>query len=284
MITNNSFTIRPMIRTELDLAIDWAAKEGWNPGIYDADSFWSVDPEGFFIGLENNKPVATVSAVKYDAGFGFIGFFIVKAEYRSQGFGLLMGRKALDYLKGCNVGIDGVVEQQENYKRFGFQIAYQNIRFETHGTRSQVMVENLVPIQKVRLTDLLEYDTRHFPTQRATFVRNWIKQPQATTLAYLEKGKMTGYGMIRKCRNGFKIGPLFADDYEIAQTILSGLLSRIRTSEPVFLDVPEINADGLLLAENYNMRRVFETVRMYSKEKPRIDINHVFGVTSFELG
>jgi len=284
MIANDALTIRTMNRTDLDIAIDWAAKEGWNPGVYDADSFWSVDPEGFFIGLVNNKPVATVSAVKYDPTFGFIGFFIVKSEYRSQGFGILMGRKALDYLKGCNVGIDGVVEQQENYKRFGFQIAYRNIRFETHGVGSQVTDENLVPILKVRLTDLIEYDLRYFPTQRATFIRNWIKQTQAITLAHLVNSKITGYGMIRKCRTGYKIGPLFADDYEIAQTILSGLLSRIRSTESVFLDVPETNADGLLLAENYNMKRVFETARMYSKEQPRIDVNRVFGVTSFELG
>src|SRR5436190_14760440 len=32
-------TIRPMIRPEIDLAVDWAAAEGWNPGLADAACF-----------------------------------------------------------------------------------------------------------------------------------------------------------------------------------------------------------------------------------------------------
>jgi hypothetical protein len=30
------FTIRAMTRAEFDLALDWAAAEGWNPGRFDA--------------------------------------------------------------------------------------------------------------------------------------------------------------------------------------------------------------------------------------------------------
>jgi hypothetical protein len=32
------------------------------------------------------------------------------------------------------------------------------------------------------------------------------------------------------------------------------------------------------------MKRVFETARMYTGPDPRIELNKVFGVTSFELG
>ncbi|MDP2934013.1 MAG: GNAT family N-acetyltransferase, partial [bacterium] len=46
-LATNSLTIRPMVRTELDLAIEWAASEGWNPGLQDANCFYAADPEGF---------------------------------------------------------------------------------------------------------------------------------------------------------------------------------------------------------------------------------------------
>ena len=35
-----------MSRAEVDLAIDWAAGEGWNPGRHDADCFHGADPGG----------------------------------------------------------------------------------------------------------------------------------------------------------------------------------------------------------------------------------------------
>jgi hypothetical protein len=36
--------IRPMTRAELGAGLDWAAGEGWNPGVHDADGFHAADP------------------------------------------------------------------------------------------------------------------------------------------------------------------------------------------------------------------------------------------------
>jgi hypothetical protein len=77
------FSIRRMKRNELDFAIQLAAKEGWNPGLHDAECFYRTDPNGFFIGLlDENQPVGCISAVSYNGTFGFIGLYIVAAEHR----------------------------------------------------------------------------------------------------------------------------------------------------------------------------------------------------------
>jgi hypothetical protein len=60
-----------MTRAEIDLGIDWAAAEGWNPGLHDAESFYAADPGGFLVGLLDNEPVGMISAVKYGHSFGF---------------------------------------------------------------------------------------------------------------------------------------------------------------------------------------------------------------------
>jgi hypothetical protein len=52
----SSYTIRRMTRQEVDIAIDWAAAEGWSQGLYDADCFYITDPKGFFIGLPGKGP------------------------------------------------------------------------------------------------------------------------------------------------------------------------------------------------------------------------------------
>ncbi len=38
---SNQLVIRNMTRPELDELVDWAAHEGWNPGIHDAELFWA---------------------------------------------------------------------------------------------------------------------------------------------------------------------------------------------------------------------------------------------------
>src|SRR5574343_555818 len=79
---------RTMKREEADLAVAWAAREGWNPGLHDAECFWPVDPEGFFCAEANGTIVATIAVVNYNEQFSFAGLFIVDPAYRAHGIGM----------------------------------------------------------------------------------------------------------------------------------------------------------------------------------------------------
>ncbi len=57
-MSSDDFRIRNMRGDEISLAIDWAAEEGWNPGLADESCFASADPKGFFIGEYEGKPAA----------------------------------------------------------------------------------------------------------------------------------------------------------------------------------------------------------------------------------
>ncbi|HEY3273255.1 MAG TPA: GNAT family N-acetyltransferase [Methanocella sp.] len=266
---------------DIELAIEWAAREGWNPGMSDGDCFYHTDPRGFFLGLLDGEPVGCISAVAYDGAFGFIGLYIVRPEYRGQGFGIRLWNVALEYLGDRNVGLDGVIAQQDNYKRSGFRLAYRNIRYEGVGHSSGA--EGLVDLEDVPLAGLVAYDAGIFPSPRPEFLRRWVCQPDGVAIGCQTNGRLSGYGVIRACRNGFKIGPLFADDREIARRIMDAL-SGHAAGKPVFLDVPEVNPAAVDLAESHGMHPVFETARMYTKEPYMSQLHRVFGVTSFELG
>jgi GNAT superfamily N-acetyltransferase len=126
---DDCFSIRTMTRNEVDFAIDLAAKEGWNPGLHDAGSFFRTDSHGFFVGLVGGRPIGCISAVSYNRVFGFIGLYIIVPEYRGKGFGMALWKRAMEHLEGHNVGLDGVIMQQGNYRRSGFKYAYGNIRY-----------------------------------------------------------------------------------------------------------------------------------------------------------
>lgn len=273
--------IRRMTRDEVEFAIDLAAEEGWNPGIHDGECFYATDPNGFFVGELDGEFVGCLSAISYGDSFGFIGLFIVKHEFRGKGIGTRIGREGMVYLADHNIGLDGVVEQQSYYLRQGFRTAYHNLRYEGVGGGS--LPEGVVDISEVPFEKLLEYDTRMFPSPRPQFLKCWIDQPEGAALAVVKGSRVAGYGVIRQCRTGYKIGPLFADNEHVAENLFAALKSHV-PGESIFLDTPEVNPAAVELAERHHMRVVFQTVRMYSREEPPLSLSRTFGVTTFELG
>jgi Acetyltransferase (GNAT) domain/Acetyltransferase (GNAT) family len=280
--------VQQMNLEDLELASGWAASEGWNPGLHDARIFYRTDPGGFFIARLGEQPVASISAVRYPGEFGFIGFYIVAPGFRDHGIGGHLILSARKHLEGCRcVGLDGVEAQQANYARHGASYAHDNIRFEGYGSGELISPPEdaeILPLSDVPLDDLLDYDRRHFPADRSGFLKSWISQPKARSLGIIRSGKLTGFGVRRRCRSGYKIAPLFADDPDSASALLSSLREGIGPEEPFYLDAPETNRHAKQLTGDLGMKPVFHTARMYLGETPELPLEEIYGITSFELG
>lgn len=273
-----------MRREDVDIAIDWAAREGWNPGLHDADCYYAADPKGFLMGRLGDDPIATISVIKYDDSFGFLGFYIVKPEYRGKGYGIRIWNEGLEYLKGLNIGLDGVVDQQENYRKSGFKLAYRNIRYAGMGGGHPPQDSEITDLATLPFETIETYVHPFFPASRPQFTRAWISQPDCQALGIMQDGTLAGYGVIRKCRNGYKIAPLLADTPDLAEALFLALKAGTRASEPIFLDVPEVNHAATALAKRHEMKVSFETARMYTGDVPDIPSHRLFGVASFEIG
>jgi len=221
--------------------------------------------------------------VAYDERFGFAGFYIVKPGCREQGIGHALAERASAYLGSRVVGNDAVVAQQETYKALGFVLAYRNVRYRGMAASGRIGFSNVVSLSAVPFEDLAAYDRVCFPAPRAAFLKCWISRPDGAALGFVESGRLTGYGVLRKCRQGYKIGPLFAESEDIAETLFSSLTRPI-AGEEFFLDIPEPNEGAGRLVRRHAMAKVFETARMYRGEAPSVPLDKIYGVTSFELG
>lgn len=276
--------IQRMSRADLGLALQWADEEGWNPGRQDADIFHPIDVRGHFMARVDDEPVASVSGLRYSVSYGFLGLYIVRPSWRGRGLGLAVWNAALDHLKGCVVGLDGVVEQQSNYRRSGFDLAWHNRRYQATGRSPGPRNSHIVKLSGLPFSVLAAYDRAFHPEPRPVFLQAWIQQRHGMALGWLQDGRLRGYGVVRACTRGHKIGPLCADTPAIADALLDALLGCVILREPVWLDVPEPNRDAVALAERHGMVPGFPTARMYRGPAPHIDLARQYALTALEVG
>ena len=206
---------RQATRHELRIAVEWAAREGWNPGLADADVFWGADPGGFVCAERNGEIIATGSVVRYESDYGFMGFFIVRPDLRGQGLGRDFWYWRRDLLSsrlkpGAAIGMDGVFAMQPFYAKGGFVFSHRNLRME--GIGRACPVDGVVSLTEVPFDAVADFDERHFGFDRREFLEPWIRPKGGLALGVLDGDRLAGMGVIRPCRSGFKIGPLFADN------------------------------------------------------------------------
>ena len=266
-------TIRTLTLAEIGTLLDWAAAEGWNPGLDDATAFSAADPHGFFGAFVGGSMVAAIAAVAYDQRFGFIGLYICHPDWRGQGHGKAVWDAGMAYLGTRTIGLDGVPAQQANYASMGFATAYQSLRMAgtLHGPGGK---PDAAPIEIAALAAL---DAQCFPAARPDFLRAWLAPPHRL-LTVLRDGELAGYAVLRPCREASKLGPVFARDLAAASALLD------QVDGPVQIDVPLAQTGWMDLLTARGFTPGFATARMYRGTPPALAMQQVFGITSLELG
>lgn len=281
-MSSPEFRIAPMSPSDLSIAADWAAAEGWNPGLEDTAAFHAVDPDGFLMGWLGDQPVTAISVVRHSATFGFLGFYLCHPDHRGQGYGWQTWQAGIAHLGNRVVGLDGVPAQQENYRKSGFDFAHQTQRFGgAIAGREHAGHDSVTPDD---LTELLELDQKLSGVERRAYLSAWFTQTaHRTSLIHREHGILQTVGTIRKCREGHKIGPLYTADPDAALRMIEALVHAAHADQ-VYIDVPNPNESAVQLMERLSLRSAFSCSRMYRGEIVPRDLNRIYAEVSFELG
>ncbi|GAB2544648.1 GNAT family N-acetyltransferase [Nocardia heshunensis] len=262
--------------------VAWAADEGWNPGARDVTAFFTQDPDGFFLGRVNGEPATAVSVVNYGDEFAFLGFYLVRPDLRGRGFGLATWAAGMKHAGDRVVGLDGVPDQQDNYRRSGFELAYRSARF-TGVPRLPLPDDTIAALDPADFVALLPYDAECGPADRPAFLTAWLTEPGHRTFARIVDGRVTGYATLRPARESLRVGPLFADTPLDARQLLAALAAHA-AGIPLTIDVPLDNEPAVRLVTEAGLRPSFETARMYTGPVRPFRRERVFGVTTLELG
>jgi len=295
------FKIR-LIKTEEEfesIIINALVKEGWRPGLKDAECFMACDPTAGFVGELNGKPIGCVTMAKYGDRFAFAGCYIVSKECRGKGYGRKIRKAIFARVKPPrSIGIiSGLPQAEEMNKREGFHSQFYGALFlfnipTTIAYFSETSIRSPVKIkgvEEVNLQALFMYDTTVFGFERHAFLSKWLRMTGShARVAIDSEGSIVGYTVARPTfiKESYKIGPLFADSEEIAEKLLKAVFEELlRQEEPapvVCIDAPTEKATKL--CERLQGKRSFELVYMVMDDLPDACFDKWFGYTTVQFG
>jgi GNAT superfamily N-acetyltransferase len=287
--------IRNMSQDELEMVMGWAKDEGWNPGKYDYLAYYALDQNGFLILTLGDEIIGSLSILKYSQDFAFIGLFIVLPEYRNKGYGTMLWEEGLRRLSEVSmVGLYAVQQQVPRYERSEFSTHHENFRWEMEESRKESL-SHLSGFFEARehYDELVAYDQGIWGASRDSFFSSFLEKPETYIfISFNDENKVSGYGMIRPCISGYRIGPIYCDDIESAKQLTRLLQSQIPPNSNIIFDIPITNPFSEVFAEFFQLKPVesVNTMAMFKGEK-EIDeevlqtrYESCYGLASLEIG
>lgn len=300
-------TIRALKASDIPTVTDWARQEGFAPGAGDVAIYRQTDRQGLWMGWLEDEPVGCIAAVRYDPGYAFIGMFLVVPHQRGRGHGVALWRHALQRLGDVPcIGLEAAPDRVNDYGGWGFRPSSPTLRWQRSGGAESGATSGSLHVHAPQFSTsqpdppcclltgeaipeaaVQRFDAQREPTPRPHFLHQWLQHPAGTVHALLDRqGACHGFGRIRPCllkeQEGWRIGPLVADQPSAARALLEGLLQRHRG--PVLIDVPGANPEAGAVLTELGFVPLCQTLRMYRGQVPRVSLAEVYGLACLELG
>ncbi len=271
---------------------------GWNQNERD----WSfIIGQGSAYGIwHGDDLVATAAIVPHGSTFGWICMVLVAARERRQGLASRLLRHCIDELAAHDMvaGLDATPAGREVYLRLGFTDIYPLTRFECDAIvrPDAARAETSAPSQRrssssavIRRVDnallpaIFPYDLEIFGEDRHEFLSTLARRQPGIANVALQDGLVVGFVMGRDGSRWTHIGPLIADEAEIAIRLLEAATAEI--AGPALIDVPDHHSQ----VQEWLRQRGFVVQRGYTRmlrgrASPIDDSSSVMAIAGPEFG
>ena len=252
-----------------------AAMEGWVAEPWEIAFLLTAFPQGSYCIRDNaGKNVAFVTSLKHETS-GWIGNLIVAEEFRGQGLGGALFRKALEALGEAGVKTYWLTASemgQPLYERNGFSSIDTIVRWvgtgRQHHLSSAQNVESLAPPSSILSADRHCWGDRREPLLAATVERGWVVQEES------------GFIVVQPCGEALQLGPFTALDCGTAEVLLEKALRSIPLGAKIFLDAPASNRPALCLFNRKGMRIAGRNELMYAGDRPDYRPEMLYGLAT----
>ncbi|KAG8177113.1 hypothetical protein JTE90_008222 [Oedothorax gibbosus] len=286
-----NYTIRPMRRDEIPDVLELWRDTGLSEGTHSLDTWYSHDPEGFFVAVtDDGTVIGACAGVLQNEDLAFVGLYVVKDNYRRRGIGMKIWSAVMERIGDRNVGVNPVPEQLENYRdKSGFPVQTSwSSKVSAAETVDTTKLSHDLPEIAVRelssgnvdLVDkVVAYDADVCSFTRGDLVPLLCDQEDSVTMVALRDGEVCGYGNIKKNIKGNTIiGPLYADCGEIAEKILDELVNAfpLAREEGALIFTVDNNGSAMEILEKLGFETDCVISRLYRKEEVDVKFDKIF--------
>jgi GNAT superfamily N-acetyltransferase len=230
---------RPMTKGDIPEGLSLCRSAGWNQTSADWELFLELSPKGCCVALnENGRVQGTVTTVKYDDHFSWIGMVLVDPDHRRQGIGIQLLREALQMLEGDEtIKLDATPAGREVYRQLDFADEYPISRMQLKGSVSSAFSgSSATPLTQRQMAAVLAFDQNVFGADRKpVFASLMNRGPQYAF--FCENGSgINGYCFGRSGHEFTHIGPVVGRDLDTVKRLVLAALENCGDT-PVILDV-----------------------------------------------
>ena len=285
-----------------DFVLDYCLRSRRIPGKMDDELDWIAGPEGkgVYVGELNGQKVTGVGMIQHNDSYGWVGMYFCEEEHRGKGLAFKTwktARAAID--PKLNLGLDGIVSKAHLYEREGFKRAW-NISvdylfvssilevYDNMTAPDGIIIKSATEVDFAKLK-LYTEDVIGVKFDRPGLLEKWITLPTHTALAAVnDNGDVVGFGTIRETINfqedGYRLGPLLADNGDIARFLLLKLAQGVNLAlKFVIFILYETNAEAKKILNELKKDHYADVVRMYTGDEPPLKKEKYFGTFSIEL-
>jgi ribosomal protein S18 acetylase RimI-like enzyme len=265
-------TVRLLTDYDFDFVMQLTEHEKWGYLACDIKRYMEYEPKGCFIAEVYGKKAGHVFSVGYGK-LGWIGLLIVKAEYRRKGIGIMLLKKAINYLLSRGVEaikLEAVPDIADLYRKLGFVDEYDSLRFmKIHKKPFIYPGRCLEHVKEDELKELAEFDAKYFGANRQRVLKHLFKDYPQYCFVSKKKQKTIGYIMARKTTHGFWIGPWICDPQHlnVAKQLINSCINSLgKKDTELRVGTPSVNLATTSLLRSFGFKEVSKSIRMFRGE------------------
>jgi GNAT superfamily N-acetyltransferase len=244
--------------------------------------------QGAAVGVRRNDLIASAAVMPYGASFGWICMVLVTSYARRQGLASQLMRNRIDWLAARNAvaGLDATPAGRSVYALLGFNDIYPLTRLEVGSVAGRVgrpPAADVKPAGEAELKAIADYDLPVFGEDRRVLLSTLLRRQPLVARVAVAGSKIAGFVLGREGRRATQVGPLIAEDADIAISLLQAALAAIEG--PVFIDVPDRHAkvQAWLAERGFTVQRGYMRM-LLGRSKPLDDPRRVMAITGPEFG
>nr|WP_232372469.1 GNAT family N-acetyltransferase [Acuticoccus mangrovi] len=278
--------VRPLTAGDLDGALALSMEAGWNQTREDWRLImWAGRAYG--IGAEG-RLVATAAIIPYPP-FAWIAMVLVSGKARGRGLARrLMGQVMSEArMTGLVAALDATPAGRNVYTKLGFRDAGSLVRLSCNGparlpageTRADI---EIAPLDGTAISQVAHYDRPVFGADRGPVIASLARRTPNLALVARRASRIVGFAVGRNGSQATGIGPVVADDAEVATALLARLLPRVagRLVIDVHANHPlraRLEAAGMAVERGF-------TRMLFGEGGPVGDLSRVVAIAGPELG